>query len=83
MMTCRELVELVTEYLDEELDAATEDRFRDHLAMCDGCERYLDQVKETIGILGDLPKETLPGEVRGALLAAFREGAAPAPRAAE
>jgi predicted anti-sigma-YlaC factor YlaD len=82
MMTCKELVELVTEFLDEELDSDTEERFRDHLAMCDGCERYLDQVKETIHTLGELPRETLPGEIRGALLAAFREDAAqePTPR---
>lgn len=84
MMTCEVLVELVTEFLDEELDAATEERFREHLEMCDGCERYLEQVKKTIVILGKVPEETLPGEVRGALLAAFREDTAPPlPRVAE
>lgn len=73
MMTCRELVELVTEFLEERLDAATEERFREHLAMCDGCERYLDQVRQTIDTLGELRTEMLPGEVKDALLTAFRE----------
>lgn len=85
MMTCEVLVELVTEFLDRELDAATEERFRAHLEMCDGCERYLDQIKTTIVVLGELPEEALPGEVKGALLTAFREDAAapPLPKVAE
>jgi hypothetical protein len=73
-MTCRELVELVTAFLDGLLDAGAERRFVDHLAICDGCGRYLDQVRQTVCSLGDLPPdEPLPGEVRKALLDAFRD----------
>lgn len=72
-MTCSEFVELVTAYLEGELDPAAEARFAEHLALCDGCERYLDQFRETIGRLGTLPEETLSEPARGALLSAFRD----------
>jgi predicted anti-sigma-YlaC factor YlaD len=72
-MDCVDFVELVTAYLEGALDAETEQRVVDHLALCDGCERYLDQVRETVRRLGDLPPESLPGDARSALLAAFRD----------
>jgi len=73
-LSCAELVELVTDFLEGTLDPGTTDRFYDHLAMCEGCGPYLDQVRMTVQTLGDLPEEPVPVEVRDALLAAFREG---------
>ncbi len=72
-MTCSEFVELVTAYLEGELDADTRARFVEHLALCEGCERYVDQFRTTIDRLGTLPEETLPEPARGALLDAFRD----------
>ena len=46
---------------------------REHLAVCDGCERYLDQFRMTIRELGALPAESLRGETRASLLTAFRD----------
>jgi hypothetical protein len=74
-MSCNELVELVTDFLEGALDLETERRFVDHLASCDGCDRYLDQVRETIVVVAGQPSEPLPDETRAALLAAF--GATP------
>jgi predicted anti-sigma-YlaC factor YlaD len=75
-LDCKELVEMVTVYLDGALDEGTEARFVDHLAGCDGCERYLDQFRQTIRTLGDQgadqPAESLSDEARESLLAAFR-----------
>jgi anti-sigma factor RsiW len=76
-LECAEFVEMVTAFLDGTLDAEAEGRVVDHLAGCEGCERYLDQFRRTIGTLGDLPPETPPAEAlptrtREALLAAFR-----------
>jgi anti-sigma factor RsiW len=71
-LDCREFVELVTSYLEGDLDAAAEQDFIDHLALCDGCERYLDQMRQTTEALTDLPADTLPGDARSALLNAFR-----------
>jgi anti-sigma factor RsiW len=71
-LDCDEFVELVTAFLDGALDADTERRVADHLAICEGCERYLQQVRQTIRTLGQLPADGLHDEARTALLAAFR-----------
>lgn len=73
-LDCAEFVELVTAYLDGALDADAERRLVGHLGLCDGCGRYLDQVRQTIHSLRDLPPERLPDEARNALLAAFGDG---------
>jgi anti-sigma factor RsiW len=70
-MTCAELVELVTAYLDGSLAAAERAAFDEHLALCGGCEHYLDQFRVTIGLLGELPEESLSLPVRERLLDAF------------
>jgi anti-sigma factor RsiW len=51
-LSCRELVELVTEYLDRALPAATRAQFEAHVARCGGCERYLDQLRQTVRLAG-------------------------------
>ena len=70
-MDCNEFVELVTAFLDGALDSATERRFIEHLALCPGCGTYLDQFRQTIDALGELPPESLSGEARDRLLSAF------------
>jgi anti-sigma factor RsiW len=75
-VTCDELVELVTAYLDGALDEATERRFAEHLAGCEGCDRYLDQIGRTVHELGRLPADPLDAldpQARDRLLAAFRD----------
>ena len=71
-LDCSEFVELVTTFLDDALDAEGKRRLADHLALCEGCTRYLDQFRQTIHTLGDLPVEELSSDDRDALLAAFR-----------
>jgi anti-sigma factor RsiW len=51
-LACRELVELVTEYLDGALDVSTRARLEAHLAECGGCERYLEQLRQTVRLAG-------------------------------
>jgi anti-sigma factor RsiW len=72
-LDCREFVERVTSYLEGALAPEDERAFIDHLALCDGCERYLDQIRRTTQTLTDLPAEDLPGDARSALLNAFRD----------
>lgn len=75
-MTCQELVELVSAFLDGELDPPTERRLVDHVAICDGCGNYIDQFRRTISTLAELPadaQEALSPERRSALLAEFRK----------
>lgn len=71
-MNCAEFVELVTAYLEGALDRDTERRFAEHLAACDGCDRYLEQIRATIAELGHLPAGSLEPEARDRLLSAFR-----------
>jgi anti-sigma factor RsiW len=71
-MTCRELVELVTEYLDGALSAPDRRRFEDHLADCPGCRTYLQQMQQTVRTLGQLSEETIQPQVREELLQRFR-----------
>ena len=75
-LTCAEFVELVTDYLEGALDRETEGRFVLHATLCDGCEIYLQQIRETARIVGTLTPETLPPKARDELLAAFRGWAA-------
>jgi anti-sigma factor RsiW len=72
-LTCAEFVELVTAYLERTLPAEVEARFVEHLAACEGCERYLEQFRDTIRRLGSLPPESVPAPMRQRLLTAFRE----------
>jgi anti-sigma factor RsiW len=71
-LDCNEFVEQVTSFLESALEPADEQRFIDHLALCDGCDRYLDQVRQTVHTLRELPAEALSPENRSALLDRFR-----------
>ena len=71
-MPCRELVEVVTDYLEGRLSPLDRARFEEHLVACDACRTYLEQFRETVRALGRLPEESLSPEARNALLAAFR-----------
>jgi anti-sigma factor RsiW len=70
-VSCQELVELVTAYLEGSLPEDDVRAFDEHLALCPGCERYLEQVRSTIEVLGELPQESLSGSAREQLLGAF------------
>ena len=70
-LTCRELVELVTEYLDGALSPSERERFEAHLALCEGCELYVDQIRTTVELVGESRALEERPEVT-ALLEAFR-----------
>lgn len=70
-LTCRELVEQVSGFLDGALDPAASRQLTDHLLGCVGCRQYLHQVRQTTGLLADLPPDQLPAAVRDGVLAAF------------
>ena len=72
-LTCQELVELVTDYLEGVLPDDVRARFDEHVAVCPGCETYLDQIRETAELMGEIPVDSISGEMRTTLLAAFRD----------
>jgi len=71
-ITCQEIVEIVTEYLEGTLLPEDRVRFEQHLLTCDLCVMYLDQMRETIRIAGKLTEEALAPDQKEALVAAFR-----------
>ena len=72
-LSCREAVELVTEYLEGTMDVALRVSFDAHLAECEGCRQYLEQIEATILIAGTIEPEDLSPELRAGLLEAFRD----------
>jgi anti-sigma factor RsiW len=72
-LTCKELVELVTEYLEGALSPEDRDRFEQHIVLCDGCGSYLEQMRTTIALAGSLTEESIPAEAQERLLGIFRD----------
>ena len=71
-ITCREVVELLSDYLDGELPEPERLRVAGHLAGCDGCTMVLDELRETVRLTGMLTVEHLSDRQRTILLEAFR-----------
>jgi anti-sigma factor RsiW len=72
-INCKELVELVTDYLEEKLSLADRARFEAHLQDCGGCRAYVQQMKQTIRLVGKLSEETLDPETKEQMLQLFRQ----------
>jgi anti-sigma factor RsiW len=72
-LSCREVVELVTDYLEGRLSRRDRRRFEKHLSACDGCTRYVEQMRMTIRTLGKLEERDLSRKARAELLDAFRD----------
>jgi anti-sigma factor RsiW len=72
-LTCRELVEVVTDYLEGHMPAQRRLLFEEHLAFCDWCQTYLEQMRATIRLTGTIEEEDLTPEAREALLEVFRD----------
>lgn len=71
-MTCREVTELITDYLEGKLSLWDRVRFHYHLGLCVDCRTHLRQMRQTIATLGRLPIEPIPQAVRDELLRRFR-----------
>jgi len=72
-MTCKELVELVTEYLEGTLPEDLRLDMEQHLSGCSGCTNYLEQMRQTIRLTGQLKEENLSEQQKDDLLSLFRD----------
>ena len=71
--SCQEMIEVVTNYLDDALPPDEQQRFERHLSYCAGCDTYLDQMRETIRQTRVVPREeSLPPALRERIVAQFR-----------
>jgi predicted anti-sigma-YlaC factor YlaD len=73
MLTCRQMTDLVTEYLEARMPLMDRARFQMHLGMCSRCRRYLRQMKLSVRTLGMLRPESVPPQLIDELLARFRD----------
>jgi anti-sigma factor RsiW len=72
-LPCRELVELVSDYLEGALSEAQRARFEAHIAGCVNCAGYVRQMRETLVLMGSIAPESLSAEAERELLQAFRD----------
>jgi anti-sigma factor RsiW len=70
---CRQVVELMTEYLEQTLSPADRAKFEEHIAGCDGCRAYLEQLRTTRRVVGELADDPIPETVKAELLKAFKD----------
>jgi predicted anti-sigma-YlaC factor YlaD len=72
-LECREVVELVPDYLEGVTAPAERLRLDHHLALCDGCEHYLEQMRTIIRVVGRPAADAVPPQTMAGLLRAFRD----------
>jgi predicted anti-sigma-YlaC factor YlaD len=72
-LECRQVVELVTDYLEGTMAPADRLPLDHHLALCEGCERYLEQMRTLIRVAGRAAADAVPPETMAGLLRAFRD----------
>ena len=74
MPTCRDMSELVTDYLERALPARTRVEMRWHLALCGACRSYFAQMRETVGLLARLPRQPPSPELEQSMLTSLPPG---------
>lgn len=73
MISCAQVVELVSDYVEGRMSFAERMRFQFHLGICSHCRAYVRQMKVAVAALGRMPAEPPPPEVADALIATFRD----------
>ena len=72
-LRCKEFVELVTQYVEGVMPEVERARFKAHLAECEGCSAYLEDMRRLVGSLREVAEPPPDPETREALLRAFRD----------
>jgi hypothetical protein len=72
-LTCKEIVEVIGDYLAGDMAADDRVRFEQHVHACTWCLTYLDQMRTTQALTGTLHEEALPDDAKQRLLDAFRQ----------
>jgi len=72
-LNCKEITAKVTDYLEAALPAAERSQFEGHVAQCAGCRTYVEQMRQTVQLVGQLKETSVPAETKARLLAMFRQ----------
>ncbi|HUB14972.1 MAG TPA: hypothetical protein VMB34_23700 [Acetobacteraceae bacterium] len=75
--TCRDMSELVTDYLEHALTPRAWLGARLHLVLCPACRRYYDQVRRTIRLLARRPLPPPDPAAEADVLAQLRDAGLP------
>jgi predicted anti-sigma-YlaC factor YlaD len=70
--TCKEVAELITEYLEGSLTLTQRVRFQMHMGLCLACRNYLSQMKYTVATLRQLPPDPIPPQIKEEMLRRFQ-----------
>lgn len=73
MVTCADIVKLITDYNEGRLTPDERRRFEEHVAICPPCRSFLAQMRTTVDLLGELREEDVPSDMEEHLLTAFRD----------
>ncbi len=73
VITCQELVDLVTDYLEAALPPEKNALFKEHLDACRACRTFLEQMRRTIQLTGALKAEHISPQVERELVDIFRD----------
>ncbi|HEV7958478.1 MAG TPA: zf-HC2 domain-containing protein [Acidimicrobiales bacterium] len=71
-LACRQAIELMSDYLEGSLSRRDRRRLEKHLALCDACTAYLEQMRATIAASGVVEPDGLAPEVLETLTELFR-----------
>ena len=72
-MNCRQVVELMTDYLEDALSEIDRRRFEAHLTDCDGCTEYLEELRTMMRLAGTIADQPIPAALESELVKAFRD----------
>ena len=72
-LSCQQVVELVTDYLENALLPELHERLEAHVAECPGCENYIEQMQQTINVLRQIARESAFPATKQELLQLFRD----------
>jgi anti-sigma factor RsiW len=73
MLSCAQVVQLVTDYVEGQLDSTDRLRFEEHVAICPPCRGFLSQMRVTRRVVGSIPVEPVTPSLEQALLDAFND----------
>jgi predicted anti-sigma-YlaC factor YlaD len=73
MLTCADIVKLITDYDEGRLTPEERRRFEEHVSICPPCRSFLTQMRTTAELVGELREEDVPPEMEQHLIAAFRD----------
>jgi hypothetical protein len=71
-LTCQEMVELMTDYLEAGLSKRNARKFERHLSGCDHCTEFLRQIRTTIALTGAVATDELSAQRERELTALFQ-----------